>query len=198
MDELMKNWIMFDKDDGAGGGAPADPPADPQADPPADPTQAQAKTFTQEELNAILAKEKGSEAAKLLKEMGVSDVAKGKAALKQLEEWKKERMSKEELLASEHETTKGQLTAAEKRALAAETKLAAVKLGVSDEYLDDVIKLLPEGEEPAEARLKLFLENRPMYLKNKQQDFGGGSKPPGGETEEEAAKKRVRKSMGLT
>ena len=159
--------------------------------------QKEERTFTQEELNNILAKEKGKEASRVLKELGVEDVKKGKEALEQLTEWQKQRMSKEDLLAQEKEEATAKATAAEKRAAMAETKLAAVKLGVSSEYLEDVMKLLPEGEEPVEDRLKEFLDKRPMYLKAKAGDIGGKTNQPGGKDPEKDAKARLRESMGL-
>jgi len=155
------------------------------------------KTFTQDELNAILAKEKGKEAARILKEMGVESTAKGAEAIKELAELRKSQMSKEEKLAAELAEKNSGLTAAEQRAIKAETKLAAVKLGVADEYIDDVILLLPDGDGPIEDRLKEFLDKKPVYLKKNGQNIGGPGGKPGGTDPEKDAKERLRKSLGI-
>jgi len=155
------------------------------------------KTFTQDELNAILAKEKGKEASRILKELGVESTAKGAEAIKELAELRKSQMSKEEKLAAELAEKNSGLTAAEQRAINAETKLAAVKLGVADEYIDDVILLLPDGDGPIEERLKEFLDKKPVYLKKNNRDIGGPGGKPGGTDPEKDAKERLRKSLGI-
>lgn len=206
----MKNEEAFDIDlqwfagDGAGdggsdpgaGGEGADPPSDVGNLPAAPGASPGERTFSQEEVNAILAKNKGKEAARILKEMGIDDVAKGKEALNQLAEWKKEKMGKEELLAEENEKLRKENEEYLGKNKALEARNAALSLGVDTQYLMDVVKLVPDGEEPIEERMKAFLKERPMYLKKAQGNLGGqaGSSQV---TDEEKIAARLRKSMDL-
>lgn len=99
------------------------------------------KTFTQEDVNALLKKEKESAKKALLKELGVEDAKSAKEGLAKYKEIvdkdKTDAQKAQEDLAAE---TKAK-TEAEKRALLAEAKVEVLSAGCKPEYLDDVITL---------------------------------------------------------
>ena len=98
-------------------------------------------TFTQEDVNRLLKKERESAQKNLLKELGVEDAKSAKEGLaeykKILDKDKTDAQKAQEDLAAE---TKAK-TEAEKRALLAEAKVEVLSAGCKPEYLDDVITL---------------------------------------------------------
>lgn len=99
------------------------------------------KTFTQEDVNALLKKEKESAKKALLKELGVEDAKSAKEGLAKYKEiLDKDKSAAEkagETLAAEQKAK----AEAEKRALLAEAKVEVLSAGCKPEYLDDVITL---------------------------------------------------------
>ena len=99
------------------------------------------KTFTQEDVNALLKREKESAKKALLKELGVEDAKSAKEGLAKYKEiLDKDKTAAEkagEDLAAE---TKAKQEA-EKRALLAEAKVEVLSAGCKPEYLEDVITL---------------------------------------------------------
>lgn len=119
----------------------ADPPADPPASttqdpPPADPP---AKTFTQEDVNRMLANEKRQGRQALMKELGldINDKDAAKKAKGILDSHKTQSQLNSEALATEKDAR----NAAEKRAEAAERKIAVMSLGCKKEFMDEVTAL---------------------------------------------------------
>ena len=98
-------------------------------------------TFTQEDVNRLLKKERESAQKNLLKELGVEDAKSAKEGLaaykKIVDKDKTDAQKAQEDLAAE---TKAK-TEAEKRALLAEAKVEVLSAGCKPEYLDDVITL---------------------------------------------------------
>ena len=99
------------------------------------------KTFTQEDVNALLKKEKESAKKALLKELGVEDsksAKEGLAKYKEILEKDKTETQKAQDTANAAEKAKQE---AEKRALLAEAKVEVLSAGCKPEYLEDVITL---------------------------------------------------------
>ena len=99
------------------------------------------KTFTQEDVNALLKKEKESAKKALLKELGVEDAKSAKDGLakyKEILEKDKTETQKAQDTATAAEKAKQE---AEKRALLAEAKVEVLSAGCKPEYLEDVITL---------------------------------------------------------
>ena len=99
------------------------------------------KTFTQEDVNALLKKEKESAKKALLKELGVEDAKSAKEGLakyKEILEKDKTETQKAQDTANAAEKAKQE---AEKRALLAEAKVEVLSAGCKPEYLEDVITL---------------------------------------------------------
>lgn len=99
------------------------------------------KTFTQEDVNALLKKEKESAKKALLKELGVEDAKSAKEGLakyKEILEKDKTETQKAQDTANAAEKAKQE---AEKRAILAEAKVEVLSAGCKPEYLEDVITL---------------------------------------------------------
>lgn len=131
---MRRGFIFCRPDDPAGGGAtPADSPA-PPADPPVDDPPA-GKTFTQDELGAIVKRERA--AAERAAKARFDDEAKRAA------------MSAEERLRAELEAERKNSADAATRANAvlvrAEAKVAAAAAGAAGENAEAVIKLADLG-----------------------------------------------------
>lgn len=99
------------------------------------------KTFTQDDVNSMMKREREAATKKLLKELGLEDTKSGKEALAKY----KELLEKDQ---SEAEKAKGALSTAEKakleaeaRATLAEAKVEVLSAGCKPDYLDDVIAL---------------------------------------------------------
>lgn len=101
----------------------------------------EAKTFTQEEVNGLVAKEAKKAQEKIFKSLGFEDVKSAKDGLEQLREWKDSQKTEAEKQAEAIADKEKQLEAVllENKQLTA--KYAALTLGVSSDAVDDVIAL---------------------------------------------------------
>ena len=141
------------------------------------------KTFTQEDVNALLKKEKESAKKALLKELGVEDAKSAKDGLTKykeiLERDKTDAQKAQDTAAAE---TKARETA-EKRALLAEAKVEVLSAGCKPEYLDDVITLAMikvTDDKDLAAVVKEMKENTKYSAFFGESDSGSGDKGTGG------------------
>lgn len=93
------------------------------------------KTFTQSEVNALLAREKKQGKNSVLRALGIKDVDEG---LQKMNANNKDKTAEEKAAELIDTANRGKADA-ENRAVAAERKLAAMKAGVKSEYVDDVV-----------------------------------------------------------
>lgn len=93
------------------------------------------KTFTQSEVNALLAREKKQGKNSVLRALGIKDVDEG---LQKMNANNKDKTAEEKAAELIDTANRGKADA-ENRAVAAERKLAAIKAGVKSEYVDDVV-----------------------------------------------------------
>ena len=141
------------------------------------------KTFTQEDVKALLKKEKESAKKALLKELGVEDAKSAKEGLAKY---------KEILEKDKTETQKAQATAnaaakakqeAEKRAIMAEAKVEVLSAGCKPEYLEDVITLAlrkVSDDKDLAAVVKEMKEGPKYSAFFGESDSGSGDKGTGG------------------
>lgn len=197
-------FISFDNDDGGAGGStpPETPPADPQGSTPPE-GEPQGKTFTQEELNSILAKDKKSTRNSLLRELGIDNPDEAKSALEAAREYRRSQQSKEEQLAADLAEKDTALNDAISRADAAEAKVAAMVAGVDSKFIDKAVKLMGtyEGETVTE-KIEALLLDLPE-LKSKAVTTGPantGGKGSNGEKLEgmAATEAEIRRIAGLS
>jgi hypothetical protein len=180
----------------------------PTAEEPAKETE-QSKTFTQEELDKILADRIARERKKLDKYADYDDVKKKAEELERLEKERKEaEMSEVEKLqerleelqkqAEEAEQTKSQtLESANKRLIKSEFKLVAKELGVRKEALDDAFTLsdlngVEVDEDGNVVGVKEALEN---LKKAKSYLFGGQNYADPTPGQHEASRKESQDAM---
>lgn len=104
-------------------------------DPPA------GKTFTQEEVNAMMAKEKNQGKLAILKELGVEDSKTAKEALAKYKEYLDSQKTEAQKLADDLKAQQEAKTLAEQRATLLERKFEAVALGAPASAVDDIVTL---------------------------------------------------------
>ena len=100
-----------------------------------------AKTFSQEDVNNLIAKESKNAVEKILKDLGVQDAKSAKEGLAKLKEMQDAQKSESEKLAESLKATEAAKNEAEAKANAAEAKFAAIAAGVPVDKADKVVKL---------------------------------------------------------
>lgn len=163
---------FFNPDDNQGGGSSAtEQGTDPNgASTPKEGDQTHdnnsgAKTFTQEEVNTIGAKEKNQGKNSILKLFGCADEKAAKAEAEEFKKWKESHQTEEEKRSIAETQLKNTAAENEKRAVAAENKLAALSAGVTTESLNDAlaIALLKVTEEKPLEKVLEEMKKEPKY-----------------------------------
>lgn len=99
------------------------------------------KTFTQEEVNGLVAKEAKKAQEKIFKSLGFEDVKSAKEGFEQLREWKDSQKTEAEKQSEAIADKEKQLEAMRLENQQLTAKYAAVTLGVRSDAVDDVIAL---------------------------------------------------------
>lgn len=117
--------------------APSAAPTEPPAEPPA------GRTYTQEQLNAMMANEKRTARQAILKELGfdIKDDKNFKDTMKNIKATLDAGKTQAQLDAEAKAAAETAKAAAETKAAKLEMKVAALAAGVNPEYLDDIIVL---------------------------------------------------------
>lgn len=123
------------------------------------------KTFTQDEVNAIGAREKNQGKSSILKLFGCTDEKDAKAQAEAFKKWREDQKSDEEKRNEAEEALKNSAAESEKRATAAENKLTALTAGVTAESLDDAlaIALLKVTDEKPLDKVFAEMKKEPRY-----------------------------------
>lgn len=132
----------------------------------------QDKTFTQEDVNNLIAKEKKKATEKLLKELGIEDFENAKEGLQKFKEWQESQKTEQEKQAELLQTLEK-----EKNTLAEEnnnlkTQLAALKAGVKVESVEDVVVLAQKyvsDEVDIDKAIQQVLEKYPHFKAQQEQ-----------------------------
>lgn len=98
------------------------------------------KTFTQKQVNRMMAREKRQGKKAIMKELGIEGATKSE--IEEFLKWKKEQKTEEEKQQEEVAKAAKEKSEAEKRALKAEIKAEALGAGVNKKYIDDVTTLV--------------------------------------------------------
>lgn len=114
------------------------------------------KTFSQSQVNRMMAREKNQGRNAILRELGIDPKDKNAiAAVKALIESQK---TEEQKQAEKEKEQKEKMTEAEERATKAEAKAEAMILGVKPQYVEDVVTLaLSKTSKDEEADLKTII-----------------------------------------
>lgn len=162
---------------------PIDPPTDP-IDPPEDPDngKSKSKTFTQDDVNAIAAKEAKKAQEKLLKQLGVKDVKSAKDGLDQFKKHMDSQKSDADKALEKAQLLEATNTELLTKAQTLEAQNAALKADVNPDSLDDVIVLaknLVTEDVTIDDAIKTVLEKYPNFKREaKPADEGDSKKKP--------------------
>jgi hypothetical protein len=180
------NLQYFAADTGGGAGgtgdpAPSDnpggqePPApkgntgEPKDDKPED------KTFTQEDVNNIAAKEARKAQEKLFKELGIEDFENAKDGFKKFQEWQEAQKTDAEKQAEKLQNLEKESLQDKETISSLTAQVSAMKAGVNAEFVEDVVALaqLQVTEDVTiDDAIKKVTEKYPHFL-------GEGSEEPG-------------------
>lgn len=99
------------------------------------------KTFTQDDVNAIGAREKNQGKNSILKLFGCADEKSAKTEAEEFKKWKESQKTEEQKKSEAEQKLITSAAESEKRAIAAENKLTALAAGVTAESLDDALAI---------------------------------------------------------
>ena len=99
------------------------------------------KKFTQAEMTATAAKEKKQGRAAAFREMGFKSEKEAKAQLEAFRKYQESQLTPEQKSAAQIQQANDDKSEAEKRAEAAENKLAAIQAGVKKDAVDDAVAI---------------------------------------------------------
>lgn len=134
------------------------------------PNDSGEKTFTQSEVNGMMAKEKNEGKRAILKSLGFKDEEEAKKTLEDYNKYVESKKTEDEKKAEALKLAKSEKDEAIKRATDAENKLACYNAGVSKDYIDDVM-LIASNKVTEEKDLDKVLEE--MKKDKKYSNFFG-------------------------
>ena len=154
IEELLENRTMLmnlqhfaepsdqDKDDDQDGNVDDDSDGDDHDDDSDDEgSKDNEKKFTQAEMTATAAKEKKQGRAAAFREMGFKSEKEAKAQLEAFRKYQESQLTPEQKTAAQIQQANDDKSEAEKRAEAAENKLAAIQAGVKKDAVDDAVAI---------------------------------------------------------
>lgn len=154
IEELLENRAMLmnlqhfaepsdqDKDDDHDGNGDDDSDGDDHDDDSDDEgSKDNEKKFTQAEMTATAAKEKKQGRAAAFREMGFKSEKEAKAQLEAFRKYQESQLTPEQKTAAQIQQANDDKSEAEKRAEAAENKLAAIQAGVKKDAVDDAVAI---------------------------------------------------------
>ena len=154
IEELLENRTMLmnlqhfaepsdqDKDDDNDGNEDDDSDGDDHDDDSDDEgNKDNEKKFTQAEMTATAAKEKKQGRAAAFREMGFKSEKEAKAQLEAFRKYQESQLTPEQKTAAQIKQANDDKSDAEKRAEAAENKLAAIQAGVKKDAVDDAVAI---------------------------------------------------------
>ena len=97
------------------------------------------KTYTQAQVNVMLANEKRQGKQAILRALGIKDVNEGKSKMQQQQQTNQQQLDEENQAAQLLSNARQAQINAEARAQSAERKLSVLKAGVRPEFVDDVV-----------------------------------------------------------
>lgn len=153
------------------------------------------KTFTQEQVNKMMTREKNQGRSAALKELGIDPKdSKAIAMVKALIDSQKTDEQKAAEKESENQT---KVTEAEQRAQVAEAKAEAMMLGVKSQYVDDVVTLaLAKMTEDSDLKTVIgeFKTKYPIWFGESEDDDKGGKNKEKGKTGQKGTGSSVKTS----
>ena len=157
------------------------------------------KTFTQEQVNSMMATEKRSGRLALLKELGyeVKDGAKASDVIAQVKGILDSGKTQQQKDQEAREKAEGDLSAEQAKSKQLQAKIDAMTAGVKPDYVDDAIALLSPRVTDQKPLSKLLEESKEKYPNwfgeaEGSKGTGGSTNPPRGKgTDTEGLGKRL-------
>lgn len=159
-DKLQMN-LQFFADQGEGGEA-----ADQHAQQAGDTSKMEEKTFTQEEVNNIAAKEAKKAQERFLKQLGIDDFENAREGLKKFREWQDSQKTEAEKQAEQLKAAETKQAELEERAATLEAQVVALKAGVNADSVEDVVTLAKvhvDDETDIAAAIEKVVEKYPHF-----------------------------------
>lgn len=129
------------------------------------------KTFTQDDVSGLVAKETKKAQEKLLKSLGVTDFNTAKEGLQKYNEMIESQKTDQQRKEEELTTYQTKYQQEQERALTLESKLAALELNVNKDYLDDVLLLAKaKGGEDIKESIAEVLTRHPHFTTQPAQE----------------------------
>jgi hypothetical protein len=134
--------------------------------------QQEIKTFTQEDVNNIVAREVKKTQEKLLKQLGIDDFNSAKEGLQKFREWQESQKTEAQKQAERLQQLEQQFNAVQQEKENLMAQLAAVKAGVHADYVEDVIVLaqrLVNEDTTIDEAIQKVIEKYPHFKEAPQQ-----------------------------
>ena len=135
--------------------------------------QPEVKTFTQDDVNNIVAKEVKKAQEKLLKQLGIDDFNSAKEGLQKFREWQDAQKTEQQKQAERLQQLEQQFNAVQQEKENLMAQLAAVKAGVHADYVEDVIVLaqrLVNEDTTIDDAIAKVIEKYPHFKEAPQQE----------------------------
>ena len=188
-----------DKDDQDGNGDDDDSDGDDHDDDSDDEggkdSKDNEKKFTQAEMTATAAKEKKQGRAAAFREMGFKSEKEAKAQLEAFRKYQESQLTPEQKTAAQIKQANDDKSEAEKRAEAAENKLAAIQAGVKKDAVDDAVAIammkVEEGKslEDVLGEMKTQPRYKGFFDGSDDEDDNGGKGGTGTSVRHKSSKK---------
>lgn len=133
----------------------------------------QARTFSQEEVNGLVAKESKKAQEKIFKSLGFEDIKSAKEGFEKLKAWEDSQKSESEKSAEALNAKEQELAKALSDNKTLSAQLSALKQGVIADSVDDVIALserLVSDEVSIDDAIKQILTKYPQFGTKQEQD----------------------------
>jgi hypothetical protein len=134
--------------------------------------QQEMKTFTQEDVNNIVAREVKKTQEKLLKQLGIEDFNSAKEGLQKFREWQESQKTEAQKQAERLQQLEQQFNTVQQEKENLLAQLAAVKAGVHADYVEDVIVLaqrLVNEDTTIDDAIAKVIEKYPHFKEAPQQ-----------------------------
>ncbi|EIJ79118.1 hypothetical protein PB1_16214 [Bacillus methanolicus PB1] len=143
-----------------------------QQDPP--------KTFTQDDVNNIVAKEAKKAQEKLLKQLGIEDFNSAKEGLQKFKEWQESQKTEAQKQAERLQELETNFNTVNEENASLKAQISAMKSGVHADYVQDVVilaKTLVNEETDIEAAIQKVVEKYPHFKQAQQEPQQQDPKP---------------------
>ena len=159
------------------------------------------KKFTQADMTATAAKEKKQGRAAAFREMGFKSEKEAKAQLEAFRKYQESQLTPEQKTAAQIQQANDDKSDAEKRAEAAENKLAAIQAGVKKDAVDDAVAIAMMKVEDGKSLEDVLgeMKTQPRYkgfFDGSEDDDGKGGKGGTGTSVRQKSSKKDEDGIG--